>query len=243
MKFDIISLFPKFFEGPFSCGILRIAQEKGSIDIHITNPRDFTDDRVVDDYQFGGGAGMVLKPDPLCRAIKTRLKKRTVVIYLTPRGDPLTQERVKYLTQQSHILIVCGRYKGIDERIKTIFKPLELSLGDYIISGGESGALVLIEAITRLLPGVLGNRDSAESDSFQGSVLGPPIYTRPARYEGLSVPEILRSGDHRRVAHWRREKTLEQTLKRRPDLLSAGVFTKKDFEILLEVLDGRDTRD
>ncbi len=241
MKFDIVSLFPEFFDSPLSCGILRIAQDKGVIEVCITNPREFAQDRIVDDYQFGGGAGMVLKPEPLYKAISARQKKRTCMVYLTPRGEPLTQKRIKYFTQKSHILIICGRYKGIDERVKDLFNPLEISVGDYIISGGEIGALILIDAITRLLPDVLGNQDSAYSDSFEYSLLESPLYTRPARFLNYNVPEVLRSGNHRQIAYWRRKKAFEKTLRQRPDLISSGVFTKKDFEILLEVLDGRDT--
>lgn len=239
MKFDVISIFPVFFKGPLSCGIVRIAQEKEIITITITNPRDFAKDGMVDDYQFGGGAGMVMKPEPLVKAINHVKKQGSLLIHLTPRGKRLTQEMVNELSKKEHIIILCGRYKGVDERINAIFNPLEISIGDYVLAGGEIGALVLIESITRLLPKVLGNRDSADTDSFQTKLLETPIYTRPKLYKKYRVPQVLRSGNHRQIADWRRQKSLEKTLSQRPDLLSTETFTKRDFKILLEVLSGK----
>jgi tRNA (guanine37-N1)-methyltransferase len=241
VKFDIISLFPEFFYSPLSCGIVKIAQEKAIIEISITNPRDFSKNRVVDDYQFGGGAGMVMKPEPLTKATKHVQRKNSFIVNLTPQGRRLNQDIVTQLTKKRHIIIICGRYKGIDERINSIFKPLEVSLGDYVLSGGETGALLLIEAITRLLPGSLGNKDSAETDSFQNHLLAAPLYTRPNVYKRLRVPPLLRSGDHRLINRWRRKETLNRTLSQRPELLTLEVFTKTDFEILLEVLDGENS--
>ncbi len=241
MKFDIISLFPEFFSSPLSCGILRIALEKGIIKIGITNPREFTEDGVVDDYQFGGGAGMVMKPEPLAKAINRVKTKHSCIISLTPQGKRLEQSTVKELTKNRHTIIVCGRYKGIDARMNRIFKPLEISVGDFVLAGGEIGALVLIESITRLLPGALGNRDSAESDSFQKYLLESPVYTRPNSYRKFKVPQILRSGNHNLIAHWRRKKSLQKTMTQRPDLLSLETFSKSDLAILLEVLDGENS--
>jgi tRNA (guanine37-N1)-methyltransferase len=238
MKFDIVTIFPEFFEGPLSCGMLRVAREKGIATINTINPRTMTTDGVIDDYQFGGGAGMVFKSEPLTRAVGSLKTKESTLINPTPKGRRLTQDTVKELAGHSHIIIVCGRYKGIDERINEIFQPLEISIGDYILSGGEIAALALIESITRLLPGVLGNQDSADSDSFQTGLLEAPIYTRPRSFRRLKVPEVLRSGNHRRIAEWRQKKSLAMTLKRKPELLSSGVFSKKDFEMLLEVLHG-----
>jgi tRNA (guanine37-N1)-methyltransferase len=243
MKFDIISIFPQFFDSALSYGMVRIAQNRKVITVRITNPRDFTDDGVVDDYQFGGGAGMVMKPEPLGKAISHLHTKKSFLLYLTPKGKCLNQKIVDNLSKKSHIIIICGRYKGIDERINSLFHPLELSLGDYILSGGEVGALVLIEAITRLLPNVLGNRDSATTDSFQHDLFEAPIYTRPPVYQRFCVPDVLRSGNHQLVARWRRKKSLETTLSQRPDLLSSEIFSKKDFEMLLEVLNGENSRD
>lgn len=238
MKFDVVSIFPEFFEGPVSCGMLRVAREKGIIRINTVNPREMAADGVVDDYQFGGGAGMVFKPEPLSAAIESVMTKESVVIALTPKGRRLTQKMVADLTSHKHIVLVCGRYKGIDERINGIYKPMEISIGDYILSGGEIAALAIIESVTRLLPGVLGNQDSADSDSFHESLLEAPRYTRPHVFKKCDVPEVLRGGNHKKIAEWRRRKSLELTLERRPELLADSVFSKKDFQILLEVLYG-----
>lgn len=243
MKFDIISIFPHFFDSALSCGMVRIAQDRKIITIRITNPRDFTDDGVVDDYQFGGGAGMVMKPEPLGKAINHIQTKKSFLVHLTPKGKRLNQKIVDDLSKKNHIILICGRYKGIDQRVNSLFHPLELSLGDYILSGGEVGALVLIEAITRLLPNVLGNRDSATTDSFQHDLFEAPIYTRPPVYQRFCVPDVLRSGNHQLVARWRRKKSLETTLSQRPDLMSSEIYSKKDFEMLLEVLHGENSRD
>ncbi len=241
MKFDIISIFPEFFLSPLSCGILRIAQEKDIIRIGITNPRDFTQDGTVDDYQFGGGAGMVMKPESMTRAINHVRGEKSCLIYLTPKGRRLSQKIVKELAKNEHIILICGRYKGIDERVNHLFKPLAISVGDYVLSGGEIAALVLTESITRLLPGALGNRDSADSDSFQSNLLEPPLYTRPSAYKKLRVPQILRGGNHNQIALWRRKKSFEKTLSERPDLLPFGTYSKGDFEILLGVLDEKNS--
>jgi tRNA (guanine37-N1)-methyltransferase len=238
MKFDIVSIFPEFFDSPLSCGMLRVAREKGIITVNTINPRAMTTDGVIDDYQFGGGGGMVFKPEPLTRALNSIKTKDATLINLTPKGQRLTQSMVTELAAHSHIIIICGRYKGIDERINDIYQPLEISVGDYVLSGGEIAALTLIESIARLLPGVLGNQDSADSDSFQTGLLEAPIYTRPSSFKKLKVPDVLRSGDHRRIAEWRKKKSLAMTIKRKPELLSNTVFSKKDFEILLEVLHG-----
>jgi len=238
MKFDIISIFPEFFEGPLACGMMRVAREKGIISVNTVNPRYMAADCVVDDYQFGGGAGMVFKPEPLSRTIESIMTKESRLVNLSPKGSKLTQKTVKELVGYGHIVLICGRYKGIDERINDIFEPLQISVGDYVLSGGEIAALVIIESVTRLLPGVLGNQDSADSDSFQENVLEAPIYTRPYTFRKCKVPEVLRGGNHRQIAEWRRKKSLELTLERRPELLANSVFSKKDFQILLEVLYG-----
>ncbi len=242
MKFDVVSIFPEFFTSPLSCGLLRIAQEKGLIEISITNPRNFTQDGIVDDYQFGGGAGMLMKPEPITKAINHVKTKNSCLIHLTPKGRRLDQNIIKELAKNEHTIIICGRYKGIDERINHIFKPLEISVGDYVLSGGEIAALVVIESITRLLPGALGNRDSADSDSFQEYLLESPRYTRPHIFKKFVIPQILRSGNHSLVGLWRRKNSLEKTLRQRPDLLPLGTYSKSDFEILLGVLDGKNSR-
>jgi tRNA (guanine37-N1)-methyltransferase len=241
MKFDIISIFPDYFHSPLCFGILKIAQEKNIIKIRITNPRDFTKDGVVDDYQFGGGAGMVMKAEPLLEAIDRVKTKSSSLIMLTPQGKRLNQRMVTELTGKKHVILICGRYKGIDERVNEIYNPMQVSVGDYVLSGGEIGALVIIESVTRLLPGSMGNIDSADTDSFQQDLLEAPIYTRPHVYQKLTVPEVLRSGHHRLVARWRRKESLSRTLKNKPEIIPHGSFSKKDFEILLEVINGKDS--
>jgi tRNA (guanine37-N1)-methyltransferase len=241
MKFNIISIFPEFFEGPLSCGMLRVAHERGIVDTKVVNPRDFASDRVVDDYQFGGGAGMVFKPEPLSQVIKSVQTPESLLVNLSPKGNLLDQTTAKDLAQEKHIIILCGRYKGIDERIIQLFNPMEISIGDYVLSGGETGALVLMESIVRLLPGVLGNQDSASTDSFGENLLEAPIYTRPGSFRRMKVPQVLRSGDHNRIADWRRKKSIEMTLTRKPKLLSEEPFSERDLQILLEVLNGKNS--
>jgi len=241
MNFDIITLFPEFFNSSLECGTLRIARQKGLISLGFTNPRDFTEDGFVDDYQFGGGGGMVLKPEPVVKAVNHVRRETSRLIYLTPKGRLLNQGMVQELAKEQHIVFICGRYKGIDERINQLFNPSPISIGDYILAGGETAALVVIEAITRLIPGVLGNKDSAESDSLQGGLLEPPIYTRPDVYKKLEVPRILKNGNHRAIFDWRRRESLKITLDKRPDLIPAEEYTTKDLEILLEVLNDKDS--
>jgi tRNA (guanine37-N1)-methyltransferase len=241
MKFDIISIFPEFFESPLSCGILRIALEKKLIHISVTNPRNFTNDGIVDDYQFGGGAGMVMKPEPLTKAISHVHKKNSYIIHLTPKGKPLRQTTLKGLSQKQHLILICGRYKGIDERINQMYCPHEISIGDYVLSGGESAALVLLESISRLLPGVLGNRDSAFTDSFEDHLFEAPIYTRPYSFKKRAVPPVLRSGNHNRIKRWRRKESLKKSMDERPDLVTKATFSKGDLAILLEVLNGKNS--
>ncbi|MEO0155754.1 MAG: tRNA (guanosine(37)-N1)-methyltransferase TrmD [candidate division WOR-3 bacterium] len=236
MQFNIISIFPEYFNGPLSCGTLRIAQEKGAIKINILNPRDFTIDGIVDDYQFGGGAGMVLKLEPILKAINSIKKEKSLIINFSPTGKVLTQNLVKKLAEENDMILICGRYKGIDERLGRLISLEEISVGDYVLSGGESASIVLMEAITRLLPGVLGHIDSAEEDSLQNGILSAPVYTRPASFKNYVVPEILLSGNHQAVARWRRKMAIERTLKKRPELLGDVVFSRDDLEILLEVL-------
>jgi tRNA (guanine37-N1)-methyltransferase len=238
MKFDVVTLFPEFFDSPLACGLLRIARQKDAIQIRLTNPRDYAAEGKVDDYQFGGGAGMVLKPDPLTRTLHRLAKSGARVIYFTPKGQPLRQSLVRELTRHKHLVLVCGRYKGIDERATTLSDPLEISIGDYVLAGGEIAALALIEATSRLLPGVMGNLDSAETDSLENGLLEAPIYTRPAVFKKMEVPAVLRSGNHRAIADWRRRESLALTLRKRPDLISDAIFSKNDLSILLEVLDG-----
>ena len=213
------------FDGVFSDSIIHRAIKKGLITISTRNIRDYSDDdrhKTVDDYPYGGDAGMLMKPEPLARAVhasKEMLKEHNPkVIYLSPRGEMIRHEIVDELRQEKALVLLCGRYKGIDERITERYVDRELSLGDFVLSGGEIPAMALIDAITRLIPGALGNRDSAEADSFYNGLLSYPHYTRPEEFEGMRVPEVLLSGHHANIAAWQRDMALEITRKRRPDI-------------------------
>lgn len=241
MEFNIISIFPEYFKGVLSCGTLRIAQEKGLVRVNIINPRDFTNDGTVDDYQFGGGSGMVFKLDPLVKAINSVKNEGSLIINFSPAGKLLTQNLIKEFVKKDYIVLVCGRYKGIDERLGKLFNLEEISIGDYVISGGESAAIILMEAIARLLPGVLGHIDSAEEDSLQNGLLSAPVYTRPANFKNQSVPDVLLSGNHQAISRWRRKKSIERTLIQRPEFLSDVIFSRDDLELLLEVLNDKKT--
>lgn len=225
MIFDILSLFPSMFQGAFSDSIINRAVEKGLISINIHNIRDYSDDqrhKTVDDYPYGGDAGMLIKPQPLSRAIvdaKDRLKEyNPVVIYLSPQGELLDQSVVESLLKEKSLILLCGRYKGIDHRICQKYIDREISIGDYVLSGGEIPAMAVVDAVTRLIPGVLGNRDSAEGDSFYNGLLSHPQYTRPRDFEGMSVPEVLISGHHANILKWQREEAVKLTKNKRPDL-------------------------
>lgn len=222
--FDIITIFPTMFQGVLEESIVKRAAEKGLVKIQVTNLRDFTTDRhaTVDDAPYGGVPGMLMKCDPLARAIRDCKARREGlgphVIYLSPKGRPLDHCRVTELAAKRSLILVCGRYKGIDQRIVDLLVDEEISIGDYVVSGGELPAMVLVDAVTRLLPGAIGDRESAESDSLYEGLLEPPNYTRPETFEGMRVPEILLSGHHENIRKWRLEKSLELTKQRRPDL-------------------------
>jgi tRNA (guanine37-N1)-methyltransferase len=231
MIFDILTLFPKMFEGAFSDSIIKIAVEKGLAAIGIHNIRDYSEDvrhKTVDDYPYGGDAGMLMKPQPLANAItaaRERLEgKNPLVVYMTPVGRLLNQDIVKDLAARESLIILCGRYKGIDQRITDRYVDMELSIGDYVLSGGEIPAMALVDAVTRLIPGVLGNMDSAETDSFHTGLLSHPHYTRPEVFEGMAVPEVLISGHHAKIKEWQHQKSLDLTRSRRPDLLTKLIF-------------------
>lgn len=239
MKFDILTLFPKMFSSPFQESVLARAIEKRLIEIRTINIRDFARDKhqVVDDTPYGGGQGMVMKVEPIARAIE-QVKAEdpsTWAIYLTPEGKPLNQKRVKELSSRSHLLLLCGRYEGVDERVRECFIDEEISIGDYVLTGGELAAMVLIDAISRLLPGVLGSDRSAEDDSFCDDLLEYPQYTRPANFRGYEVPDILLSGNHQAISLWRRREALRRTYLRRPDLLSKATLSEEDKKILEEI--------
>lgn len=239
MRFDILTLFPDMFSSPFQESILAKAIEKGLIEVRTINIRDFALDKhqVVDDAPYGGGQGMVMKVEPIARAIEqVRLESPSArTIYLTPEGKPLNQEIIKELSSRSHLILLCGRYEGVDERVRQLFVDEEISIGDYVLTGGELAAMVLIDSVSRLLPGVLGSDKSAEEDSFFGSLLEYPQYTRPASFREHEVPEILLSGNHQAISLWRRKEALRRTWLRRPDLLSEASLSEEDKKLLEEI--------
>ncbi len=222
MRIDIISVVPQLLDSPFSHSILKRAAQKGLLEVQVHNLRDYTAYRQaqVDDYQFGGGAGMVLMPEPLANAIESLQKERDYdeIIYMTPDGITLNQKTANSLSLKENLLIICGHYKGIDERIREYFVTMEISIGDYVLSGGELAAAVLTDALGRLLPGVLNDETSALTDSFQDNLLAPPVYTRPEVFRDRAVPPELLSGNHKLIESWRYEQSVIRTRQRRPDL-------------------------
>jgi tRNA (guanine37-N1)-methyltransferase len=224
MNIDILTVLPELLDSPFSHSILKRAKEKGLLTIQVHHLRQWAVNEYgqVDDYQYGGGAGMVMMPEPLASAIETLSKDRKYdeIIYMTPDGDRLNQRTANQLSLKENLLIICGHYKGIDQRIREQYVTKEISIGDYVLSGGELAAAVLTDAIGRLIPGVLNDETSALFDSFQDNLLAPPVYTRPADWRGQKVPEILLSGDPRKIDDWRHDQSLNRTRERRPDLLS-----------------------
>lgn len=223
LRIDILTLFPEVIRAYIGTSILKRAQEKGKVFLKVHHLRSFTLDRyrTVDDYPFGGGPGMVLKPEPILRAVRfiqSYTGSNPLVIVTSPQGKLLTQEKAWELSQKKHLLIVCGRYQGIDERVIALTNAEEVSIGDYVLSGGELPALVIVEAVVRLLPGVLGDEESLELDSFSDGLLGPPQFTRPRMFQGMAVPEVLLSGNHVLIERWRKERALQKTKELRPDL-------------------------
>lgn len=227
IRIDILSVVPELIESPLSHSILKRAKEKGLLEVNLINLRDFSlnKHRQVDDYQYGGGAGMVIMCEPLANAIEALCEKQIYdeIIFLTPDGEQLKQKRVNQLSLKKNLLMICGHYKGIDERIREKYITLEISIGDYVLSGGELAAAVLVDAIGRLVPGVLNDETSALSDSFQDQLLSYPVYTRPEDFRGQVVPEILLSGNDKKIAEWRFEKAIKRTNDRRPDLMSDNI--------------------
>lgn len=223
MRIDIITVLPELLQSPFEASILKRAIEKGLVEVHTHNLRDYSTNayKQIDDYQFGGGAGMVMMIEPIDKCI-TELKSQRdydEVIYMTPDGKTLNQGMANELSLKGNLIILCGHYKGVDQRVRDHFVTLEISIGDFVLSGGELAAALVCDAIIRLIPGVLGNETSALTDSFQDNLLAPPIYTRPAEYKGWKVPEILISGNTPKIEEWREEQAYQRTQERRPDLL------------------------
>lgn len=223
MRIDIITVLPELLESPFSHSIMKRAQSKGLLEVHCHNLRDYTPYKhgQVDDYQFGGGAGMVMMPEPLVLLIEQLQAERKYddVIYMTPDGSRFDQKMANTLSLTENLIIICGHYKGIDERVREHFVTREISIGDYVLSGGELAAAIVVDAIGRLIPGVLNDETSALFDSFQDDLLAPPVYTRPADFRGWKVPDILLCGDPKKIEAWRHEMSLKRTAERRPDLL------------------------
>ena len=220
MRIDVLTIFPGMCEAVFGESIIKRAREKGIVDISVHNIRDWTHDshRSVDDKPFGGGPGMVMKPEPIFEAVEEIRKKETVVILLSPQGEKLDHEKVRKIAGYESLLLICGRYEGIDERVKMLPLDYEISIGDYVLFGGEVAAMVICEAVVRLIDGVLGSDESAKEESFVGGRLEYPQYTRPREFRGMAVPEALLSGDHKRIREWRLQKAKEITEARRKDL-------------------------
>jgi tRNA (guanine37-N1)-methyltransferase len=240
MRFDIVTIFPDYFQGPLHFGIVRRAQDAGLLAVAVMDLRDFTRDkhRTVDDRPFGGGPGMVLKPEPLFAAVESvrSAAPNTRVVLLSPQGARFTQDSARRYAGLERVLLICGRYEGVDERVSAALADEELSVGDFVLSGGEPAAAVVVDAVARLLPGALGNEESAARESFAGpSLLEGPQYTRPAEFRGMAVPEVLLSGHHAEVERWRRKKALEKTLHYRPDLLDRATLAGDDRELLAEI--------
>lgn len=241
MRIDILSLFPEMFGGVFGCSITKRAIEKNILDIQITNPRDFAFNKhnQVDDTAYGGGAGMVMKPEPLFRAVedvkaKTQIENSKVIL-MCPTGKVFTQEKAKELANFDRLIFICGHYEGFDNRVVQNLADEVISIGDYVLTGGELPAMVVIDAVSRMLPGVLGSGESAPTDSFYNGLLEYPQYTKPREYIGLSVPDVLLSGDHAKIAKWRRQESLRVTYTNRPDLLEKVELSKDDKKFLEEL--------
>jgi len=263
MKFEIITIFPDFFRGPLDYGIVRRAREAGYIEVVIHDLRAFTRDRhkTVDDRPFGGGEGMVLKPEPLFECVESlgvapldqrrENEAKETVVLLSPQGRLFTQGVAQELSGMERVVLICGRYEGVDERVAEGLADREISIGDYVLSGGELGAAVIVDTVTRLIPGALGNEASARQESFSatgkagvegpdstcgsGGLLDYPHYTRPAEFRGMAVPEVLAGGNHDQIRKWRRRKALEKTLMHRPDLLAAQPLSEEDRKLLAEI--------
>ncbi|EAR65748.1 tRNA (guanine-N(1)-)-methyltransferase [Bacillus sp. NRRL B-14911] len=241
MKIDVLTLFPEMFGGVFGHSILKKAEENNAVSYNVVNFRDYADNKhkTVDDYPYGGGAGMVLKPQPIFDAVADLKVKagggEPRVVLLCPQGERYTQKKAEELSSLDHLIFVCGHYEGYDERIREHLVTDEISIGDFVLTGGELGAMVLIDSIVRLLPGVLGNEESHMKDSFSTGFLEHPHYTRPADFRGMKVPDILTSGNHRLVDEWRMKESLKRTYLRRPDLFEGAELTKEQVRLLEEI--------
>jgi len=239
IRFDILSVFPEMFESPLNHSILKRAQEKGMAEIHLHNIRDYAEDkhRMTDDAPYGGGGGMVMKVEPIDRALASIVPSRdnALVVLLTPQGETFNQKIAEEMSRYFRIVLVCGHYEGVDERVRDHLVDREISIGDFVLTGGELSAMVVVDAVTRLIPGVLGNYDSASYDSFSTGLLEYPHYTRPGSYRDWQVPDVLLSGNHREIESWRRKESLKRTYLRRPDLLEKIKLCDEDEKTLEDI--------
>lgn len=240
IKFEILSIFPEMFASPLNFSLLKKAQEKNLLNISVHDIREWAEDKhkMTDDAPYGGGCGMVMKVEPVERALSaiTNPEEDPLVILMTPQGESLNQKIATELSQEKQVIIICGRYEGVDERIREHLVDREISIGDYILTGGELAALVLIDTVSRLIPDVLGNPESISSESFSENLLEYPQYTRPARYKGWPVPDVLQSGNHSEIEQWRRRESLKRTYKRRPDLLAKIKLSAEDKKLLDKII-------
>ncbi|QKY69013.1 tRNA (guanosine(37)-N1)-methyltransferase TrmD [Lentibacillus sp. CBA3610] len=240
MHIDVLTLFPEMISGMFDASILKKAHEKEKLSYNLVNFRDYSENKhmKVDDYPYGGGAGMVLTPQPVFDAVDSITADKTTnprVILMCPQGEPYNQKKAEELAKEDHLVFICGHYEGYDERIREHLATDEISIGDYVLTGGELGAMVVIDSVARLLPDVLGNEASAPEDSFSTGLLEHPHYTRPADFRGMKVPDVLLSGDHAKIAEWRRKESLKRTCERRKDLIDEKNLSDKDKKILGEI--------
>jgi tRNA (guanine37-N1)-methyltransferase len=244
IRFDILSIFPEMFSSPLQTSLLKKAQEKGLIDVRLWDIRHYAEDKhhMTDDAPYGGGGGMVMKVEPIDRALSTvgPVQGESLVILLTPQGETFNQRMAEQFSRYERLVLVCGHYEGVDERVREYLVEKEVSIGDYILTGGELSALVLVDAVSRLIPGVLGNSESAACDSFSMGLLEYPHYTRPGSYRGWGVPELLLSGNHAEIELWRRKESLKRTWHRRRDLLDKAALSEKDGRLLQEALLDKD---
>lgn len=240
IKFEILSIFPEMFASPLNFSLLKKAQEKNLLNISVHDIREWAEDKhkMTDDAPYGGGCGMVMKVEPVERALSAIInpEEDPIVILMTPQGESLNQKIAAELSQEKQVIIICGRYEGVDERIREHLVDREISIGDYILTGGELAALVLIDTVSRLIPDVLGNPESISSESFSENLLEYPQYTRPARYKGWPVPDVLQSGNHSQIEQWRRRESLKRTYKRRPDLLGKITLSAEDKKLLDKII-------
>jgi tRNA (guanine37-N1)-methyltransferase len=232
IRFDILTVFPEMFASPLGCSLLKKAVERGLISVHLHDIRNHAEDkhRMTDDAPYGGGGGMVMKVEPIDRALQSvpRTGAETPIILMTPQGERFCQKMAEKLAEYPQIILVCGHYEGVDERVRTYLVNREISIGDYVLTGGELSAMVIVDAVSRLVPGVLGNSESAATDSFSMGLLEYPHYTRPAEYRGWGVPELLLNGNHREIEEWRRRAAILRTREKRPDLFLDGVLTAQE---------------